>query len=243
MPMKKETSIEYPIRINRYLYLTNFCSRRKADELIEMGLIKINGQKAVLGQKITLQDKVEIDQKIQGLVEKYEYYIFHKPRGVVSHNPQEGEKSVENFFPPNLKLSPVGRLDKDSTGLMFLTNDGRVVDKMLNPKYDHDKEYEVRVQQTLKESFKNKMEKGVNIEGYKTKPCVINITGEKSFKIILTEGKKHQIRRMCAALGYTISGLKRTRILNLKLNELKEGEKRKLEEEEKNELLKKIKII
>lgn len=238
--MKKEIVIEYPIRINRYLYLTNFCSRRKADELIGMGLIKINGKKAVLGQKITAQDNIEIAQKIQDLVEKYEYYIFYKPREVVSHNPQKGERSVENFFPPNLKLSPIGRLDKDSTGLMFLTNDGRIVDKMLNPKYDHDKEYEIKVQQTLKKSFKNKMEKGVNIEGYKTKPCIVKITGEKSFKIILTEGKKHQIRRMCAALGYTIDSLKRIRILNLRLDGLSEGEKRKLNEEEKNNLFKKI---
>lgn len=240
MLMKKEIVIEYPIRINRYLYLTNFCSRRKADELIKMGLIKINGKKAVLGQKITAQDNIEIAQKIQDLVEKYEYYIFYKPREVVSHNPQKGERSVENFFPPNLKLSPIGRLDKDSTGLMFLTNDGRIVDKMLNPKYDHDKEYEIKVQQTLKKSFKNKMEKGVNIEGYKTKPCIVKITGEKSFKIILTEGKKHQIRRMCAALGYTIDSLKRIRILNLRLDGLSEGEKRKLNEEEKNNLFKKI---
>lgn len=241
--MKKENPIEYPIRINKYLYLTNFCSRRKADELIEQGLIKINGKNAVLGQKILETDKIKIDDKIKNMIKEYNYYIFNKPRNVVSHNPQEGEKTVENFFPPNLKLSPVGRLDKDSTGLMFLTDDGRIIDKMLNPKYDHEKEYEVSVNKTLKESFQRKMENGVDIEGYKTKPSKVKIIGEKSFIIILTEGKKHQIRRMCAALGYTVTNLKRTRIMNLEIGDLEEGRSRKLKDDEKNKLLEKIGVI
>lgn len=235
-----ENEIIFPIRINRYLYLKNYCSRRQADILIEKGLIKINGNTAIIGQKVEQGDLVTVANSVKNLDKKYQYYIFNKPLGVVSHNPQRGEKSVTDFFPPNLKLAPIGRLDKNSTGLMLLTDDGRITDKMLNPKYFHEKEYEVRVEKDLKESFKRKMEKGVNIEGYKTKPAKVKITGPKTFKIILTEGKKHQIRRMCANLGYTVISLKRIRILNLKATGLKPGEKRKITQQEISELFSKI---
>jgi len=235
--------IEYPIRINRYLYLNNYCSRRKADEMIEKGAVKINGKIAVLGQKVNEKDNVEVGSSIKKLKQNYEYFIFNKPIGVVSHNPLEGEKSAEEFFPASKKLAPVGRLDKKSEGLMFMTNDGRIIDKMLNPKYEHEKEYSVRVDKPVKESFKRKMEAGVDIEGYKTKPCKVTITGEKSFRIILTEGKKHQIRRMCAALDQQVRNLKRVRIMSLRLSGLQTGENRALFQDEKMELLKSIGII
>ncbi len=235
--------IEYPIRINRYLYLKNYCSRRMADQLIGKGSVKINGVKAVLGQKVSSTDKVEVSDFIKKMSKNYEYFIFYKPIGVVSHNPQQNEKSVEDFFPKNKKLSPVGRLDKKSEGLMFLTNDGRIIDKMLNPKYQHQKEYSVRVDKEIKESFIRKMTKGVNIEGYKTKLAEITQTGPKSFRIILTEGKKHQIRRMTMALGYQVQNLKRIRIMNISLSGLKEGESRPLKQEEKITLLKKLGIV
>ena len=227
--------IPYPIRLNRYLYLNNYCSRRQADKLIEQGLIKINGKKALLGQKVNEKDKVEISDKIKKIKESYRYIAYNKPRGMVSHNPQHGEKSVDKVYKD---LSPLGRLDKDSTGLMILTNDGRIVDKLLNPKYDHEKEYKVKVDKELKQSFKNKMEKGVNIEGYKTKPCKVKITGNKTFSIILTEGKKHQIRRMCAALGYQVKDLQRRRFAHIKVDGIKEGFGRDLSPKEKFELLK-----
>lgn len=234
--------ITYPIRINRYLYLRNICSRRKADELIEKGHIKINGKKAVLGQKVDGGDNVEIDNTVKQITENYEYYIFNKPVGVVSHNPQDREKTVEDYFKKikHKNLSPVGRLDKNSEGLMFLTNDGRIIDKMLNPKYDHEKEYQVKVDKDLKESFARKMSKGVKIEGYMTKDAQCKVTGPKSFRIILTEGKKHQIRRMTVALGYQVKQLKRTRIMNLRLNNLPKGANRKITPEEKIELFKLI---
>jgi len=237
------SQIEYPIRINRYLYLKNYCSRRKADEMIEKGAVKINGKKAVLGQKVQLEDNVEVGTSIKKLKQNYEYFIFNKPIGVVSHNPLEGEKSAEEFFPATKKIAPVGRLDKKSEGLMFMTNDGRIIDKMLNPKYEHEKEYAVRVDKEVKESFKRKMEGGVNIEGYVTKPCKLIITGEKSFRIILTEGKKHQIRRMCAALDLQVRNLKRVRIMSLKLSGLQPGENRALFQDEKIELLKSIGVM
>lgn len=238
-----EEQIEYPIRINRYLYLNNFCSRRKADELIERGSVKINGEKAVLGQKVGPNDKVEVSDAVKKMRKNYEYHIFNKPTGVVSHNPQEGEKSSEDFFPKDKKLAPVGRLDKKSEGLMLMTNDGRIIDKMLNPKYEHEKEYSVRVDKELKESFKRKMEKGVKIEGYMTKKAKVTVTGPKSFRITLTEGKKHQIRRMCMALGYQVQNLKRVRIMNLKLSGLQSGESRPLKQDEKVDLLKSIGVM
>lgn len=238
--MKK---IEYPIRINRYLYLNNYCSRRKADELIEKGLIKINGEKAVLGQKVNADDKVEVTKSVKKMVKNYEYHIINKPIGVVSHNPQQGEKSVEDYFPKEKQLAPVGRLDKKSEGLMLLTNDGRIIDKMLNPKYDHEKEYSVRVDKEIKPRLIRKMSTGVNIEGYMTKPAKVTQTGPKSFRIVLTEGKKHQIRRMCAALDYQVQNLKRLRIMNIKLSGLKSGESRPLFQDEKMELLKRIDLV
>ena len=236
--------IEYPIRLNRYLYLKGYCSRRQADKMIKDKEININGEPAVLGQKVKETDDVEISDRVAELPKNYEYYLFNKPQGVVSHNPQNGEKSVEDFFKGSevKKLAPVGRLDKDSTGLMLITNDGRLIDKMLNPKYGHEKEYSVRVDKALKESFANKMSKGVDIEGYKTQPSQAEVTGNRSFTIILKEGKKHQIRRMCAALGYQVKDLKRKRIMSLHLGGLRPGEHRELSIGEKVHLLRSLEI-
>ena len=230
------------VRLQKVIADAGVCSRRKADQLIEDGEVKINGEQAVLGQKVNIDDVVELGKKIKQMPQNYKYYLFNKPRGVVSHNPQRGEKSVEDFF-GNIKdmtLAPVGRLDKDSEGLMFVTNDGRIIDKMLNPKYEHEKEYLVRVDKELKESFENRMGKGVNIEGYITKPSTVEVIGDRTFKIVLTEGKKHQIRRMCAALGYQVKNLKRVRIMNLKLSRLYTGQYRALRVDEKLQLLKSI---
>jgi 23S rRNA pseudouridine2604 synthase len=232
--------IEFPIRINRYLFLKGYCSRRQADKMISAGEVMINGVPAELGTKVKEHDKVEVSKRVQELPKNYEYYLFNKPQGVVSHNPQHGEKSVEDFFPNSetKKLAPVGRLDKDSTGLMFITNDGRIIDKMLNPRYDHEKEYYVKVDKPLKESFARKMSSGVDIEGYTTKPAKVEASGNRSFTITLTEGKKHQIRRMCAALGYQVRDLRRKRIMHLTLDGIRPGQFRPLTIEEKIHLLK-----
>lgn len=234
--------IEFPVRINRYLYLKGYCSRRQADKLIDEKQVKINGEHAVLGQKVQKTDTVELTTKVKKMPQNYEYYLFYKPRGVVSHNPQQGEKSVEDFFKNavNKKLAPVGRLDKYSEGLMLITNDGRIIDKMLNPKYEHDKEYVVKVDKQISESFVNKVQKGVQIENYKTKPAKIHVNSDRTFSLILTEGKKHQIRRMCAALGYQVKNLKRIRIMNLRLSGLYPGQSRFLNMTEKMALLKSI---
>lgn len=237
-------NIEYPVRLNRYLYLKNYCSRRQADIFIEKGLVNINGRQAVLGQKVFEGDVIEIDAQIEKKRENFVYFIFNKPKGIVTRNPQGDEKSIAHIWPKAQKLQPIGNLDKASVGLVFLTNDTRIVDRLLSPKYHHEKEYRVRVDKTIPPSFEKKMSSGVDIEGYTTKKCEVEITGDRSFKIILTEGKKHQIRRMCAALGFQIKELKRTRIMNLRLGaQLREGQGRELTVTEKIELLKSLGVM
>lgn len=241
-------NIEYPVRLNRYLYLNNYCSRRQADLFIQKGLVKINGRQAVLGQKVNKSDVVEVNEYITKKKENFVYFIFNKPTGIVTRNPQSGEKTIDTIWPKakQLKLHPIGSLDKASTGLVFLTNDTRIVDRLLSPKYHHEKEYRVRVDKSLATTpdFAKKMSRGVNIEGYTTKKCEIEITGDRAFKIILTEGKKHQIRRMCAALGYQVKELKRTRIMNIKLGtQLREGQGREITVTEKMELLKSLGVM
>lgn len=232
--------IEYPIRINRYLLLKNLCSRREADRLIEQGKIKINGTIAVLGQKVNEGDTVGIAESAANRT--YYYFIFNKPRGIVSNNPQRDEESVEDISGIKVKVSPVGRLDKDSHGLMLLTDDGRIVDALLNPKYAHEREYEVHVDKHVKESDLKKLSKGVDIEGYLTKPATTSRLDEDSFALTLTEGKKHQIRRMCAALGYQVLDLKRVRMMHLTLD-IEEGEHRALTQNEQAGLLTLVGIL
>lgn len=159
---------EYPMRINKYLAHEGISTRRGADELIVKGKVLVNGNVAVLGEKVNKGDKVEMRGK--SAAKKYLYYAYNKPVGVIAHSPQLGEKDIKKSVPMN--VFPVGRLDKDSSGLIILTNDGRVTDRLLNPGYDHDKEYRVRVAELLRDSFKT-MEAGVNIEGYLTKHCTV----------------------------------------------------------------------
>ncbi|PID83419.1 23S rRNA pseudouridine synthase F [Candidatus Campbellbacteria bacterium] len=232
---------EYPMRLSRHLFLKGICSRRKADIFIQNGWVKVNGKKAKLGQKIQKTDKVELSEEAKKENKDIVYVVFNKPVGVVSHNPQEGEKEPADFIKEYKKLSPVGRLDKKSTGLLLLSNDGVFVDKMLNPKYNHQKEYIVEVDKYMTGEFFKKMESGVKIERYKTKPAKIKKVKTRTFSLILTEGKKHQIRRMCAALGYTVLGLKRVRFMNIKLGNLKVGEYKVLSQKEIDELKKSIK--
>lgn len=231
----KQTPDEYPMRINKYLAKEGVATRRGADELIIQGKVLVNGRVAVLGDKVTRDDKVELRGKTP---KTYLYFAYHKPVGVITHSPQLGEKDIKQSVP--MDVFPVGRLDKDSSGLIILTNDGRVTDRLLNPAFDHDKEYAVRTAEPLRESFKKTMEAGVDIEGYTTKRCSVRKTGECSFIITLTEGKKHQIRRMVAALHNTVVELERTRILNIKLGDLRPGAWRPIEGEELKTFLVKI---
>ena len=216
-----KTAEEYPMRINKYLAREGIATRRGADELVARGKVLINGLVAVIGQKINKDDKVELRGKMTP--KKYLYYAYNKPVGIITHSPQHGEEDIKQSITLSQDMFPVGRLDKDSSGLIILTNDGRITDRLLNPLFAHDKEYQVRTSLPLRESFKKTMEAGVNIEGYLTKRCTVRKTGPKSFTIALTEGKKHQIRRMVAALHNTVVELERTRILNIRLENLKSG--------------------
>ena len=211
----------YPMRINKYLAHEGVATRRAADELIAKKRVLINGRVAVLGDKVKETDKVELVGTMTP--KKFLYYAYNKPVGVITHSPQLGEKDIKQSVKGKEMgdVFPVGRLDKDSSGLIILTNDGRVTDRLLNPDYDHDKEYRVRTLEPLRESFKKAMESGVNIEGYLTAPCKVRKTGPNSFNITLTEGKKHQIRRMVAALHNQVTELERVRILNVRLEDLK----------------------
>lgn len=218
----------YPMRINKYLAKQGIATRRAADELIARKKILINGRTAVLGDKVEESDTVELAGTIPA--QRHLYYAYNKPVGVITHSPQLGENDIKGSVP--MDVFPVGRLDKDSSGLIILTNDGRVTDRLLHPKYDHDKEYQVRTAENLRESFKKTMEGGVNIEGYLTAPCKVRKTGPKSFNITLSEGKKHQIRRMVAALHNQVTTLERVRILNIRLEDLKPGAWRPIQGEE-----------
>lgn len=208
--------ILYPMRINKYLAWKKISTRRGADELIEKKKVFINGKLAVLGDKVKESDIVEV----KGAKPKeYLYFAYNKPIGLETNSPKEG-------------LFPLGRLDKNSNGLMILTNDGRITDQLLNPKYLHEKEYVVKTKEKLRSNFKQKMEAGVNIEGYVTKKCKVTIINDFTFRVILTEGKKHQIRRMCSNLFQEVADLKRERIMNIKLGSLKSGAFKEIKGEE-----------
>jgi 23S rRNA pseudouridine2604 synthase len=221
--MEKPT---YPMRINKYLALQKHSTRRGADELIVKKQVFINGRLAVLGDKVTEKDKVEV--RFRGKMPTYVYLAYNKPRGVIT-----SDIHVEG-------VSPIGRLDKDSHGLIILSNDGRITDALLNPLSEHDKEYVVTVKEKLRNNFKEKMEAGVQIENEMTRPCKVKILNEKTFSVILTEGKKHQIRRMCAALFAEVDDLERVRIMNISLGKIPSGQYRAIEGEELATFLKSL---
>ena len=227
------------MRINRYLAIKGEGTRRGADELIEKGQVFINGTRAKLGDSVLETDRIEVRRS--GKLPSYTYIAFNKPAGVNTHHEETQEKDIVSMLPKNLqqlKLFPLGRLDKDSEGLMILTNDGRVTDRLLNPIHGHTKTYDVKTKQPLRNNFKEKMEQGVNIEGYITKPCTVEIVGEKRFRVTLTEGKTHQIRRMVAALFNEVAALRRISVMNIRLNNLPSGSYRVIEGKEREEFLK-----
>src|SRR3989344_2658225 len=234
--------IQYPIRINRYLFLKGFCSRREADRLIEKGQIKINGKTALIGKKIDEKDKVEIRKKVEQIAENRVYLAFNKPRGIVTHDPQEGQESIEDVLKYPKKVFPLGRLDKESDGLILLTNDGRITNALLNPEENHEKEYLVEVNHRLSIDAIKKIEGGVIIDKYRTKPAKIKKVSPREFHIILTEGKKHQIRRMCSALNLDVVSLKRIRVMSIKLGNLKPGQYRELKGVELKKFLSDLKF-
>ena len=249
--------VSFPIRINRYLAIKGFATRRGADELITKRWVTINGRIALLGDIVQKTDIVEV-KKTARLKKDFTYLAYHKPAGILTQSPnppkadgrpdnakryqgfspQKGEKSVADVMGREAAgLFPVGRLDKDSTGLLILTNDGRITDRLLNPKYQHQKEYIVETDKKITPHVLRLLERGVDIEGYHTKPSHTQFVADHKFRITLYEGKKHQIRRMLSALGLQVRYLKRVRIMNIELGKMKEGEMRKLIESEQKQFL------
>ena len=229
--------IIYPIRINRYLALHNICSRREGDALIEKGVVLINGKKAKIGDKVNESDKVTVNSKATDVMKKYVYFAFNKPRGIVTSSPRDGQKSIKDITYSADDVFPVGRLDKNSRGLIILTNDGRMNDKLLNPERNHEKEYVVTVNKPITNIFLKVMRQGVQLEDFKTKPAIVEEKDETTFHITLTEGKKHQIRRMCTNLGWEVVDLKRVRVMSVQLGTLGSGQQRKIQGPELEKLL------
>lgn len=224
----------YPMRINKYLALHKHSTRRGADELIKQGKVFINGKKAVLGDKVLETDKIEV--RFRGEKPKLVYLAYNKPRGVVTHSAQYGDTEIRHVVPVK-GVFPIGRLDKDSHGLILLTNDGRITERLLSPEFEHEKEYAVTTKNDLRSSFKDKMEAGVQIDRERTLPCKVDIRGKRKFNVVLTEGKRHQIRRMCTALFQEVDDLERVRIMNIKLGNLAPGSYRTIEGKELETLL------
>ena len=223
-----ERSNEESISLNKFISGTGICSRREADVWIKAGRVTINGQIAVSGNRVFEGDEVLLDGK--PLREKPEalYIAFNKPVGIVCTTDPKEPQNIIRFINHPLRLFPIGRLDKASQGLIFLTNDGDVVNKVLRAGNNHEKEYVVTVDRPITPDFLKRMREGVPILGTVTKKCRVDQTGETTFQIILTQGLNRQIRRMCEFLGYEVVRLKRTRIMNVSLGKLRPGHWREL---------------
>jgi len=216
------------IRINKYLSEIGFCSRRRADDLIEQGRVKVNGKLAVMGEKIRGREEIRVNNKVVKKPEKKKsvYLAFNKPVGIVCTTDTRREKNnIIDFINYPTRIFPIGRLDKPSEGLIFLTNDGDIVNKILRANNQHEKEYVVEVNKPITKDFIKQMGNGVPILETITNKCYVKQTGKKTFKIILTQGLNRQIRRMCEYFDYRVISLKRIRIMNIKLD-LKVGEYR-----------------
>lgn len=228
---------EQSIRLNKYLSEVGFCSRRAADRLIEEGRVKINGIKAEMGTKVLSNDVVSVDGTvISSPKEAHTYIAFNKPIGIVCTTDTEIEPdNIIDYIKHPKRIFPIGRLDKPSEGLILLTSDGDIVNKILRARNNHEKEYIVTVNRPITDRFLQIMRSGVPILDTVTRPCVVEKLGSTSFKIILTQGLNRQIRRMCEYLDYEVVKLKRIRIMNIVLD-VPVGKWRDLSEEELREL-------
>lgn len=226
------------MRINKFLAETGIVSRRGADKWIEEGRVTINGELATVGSKVEDGDHVCVDGKPVQKVEQLVYIALNKPVGITSTTEKHIQGNVVDFVNHPLRIFHIGRLDKDSEGLLLLTNDGDIVNEILRAENHHEKEYVVQVDKPITEQFLKKMAAGVEILDTKTLPCRVEKVSNYVFKIILEQGLNRQIRRMCSALGYSVKRLQRIRIMNIHLGNLKVGQWRDLTEKERTELFK-----
>lgn len=226
------------IRLNKYIRQRGICSRREADKLIEQERVTVNGKKPELGTKVNDKDEVKVDGEDIGPKEKPIYIAFNKPIGVTTTTEHKVKDNIIDFINYPTRIFPIGRLDKPSEGLIFLTNDGDIVNKILRAGNNHEKEYVVTVDKPITDEFLSNMANGVPILDTVTKKCKVKKEGKKVFRIILTQGLNRQIRRMCSYLGYNVTKLKRVRIMNVKLGNLPVGKWRYLTDNELNTIKK-----
>lgn len=217
------------------------CSRRKADELIAAGKVLVNGKVAELGMQVDETDDVRIEgATVAAEKPKTVYYAFHKPVGIITSVDPKARDSLLTFLKLPERVFAIGRLDVASSGLLLLTNDGRLSERITHPRYHHEKEYVVSVMKPIDDASLKKMADGMMILGSMTKPAKVTRVDEKTFHIILTEGRNRQIRRMCEALGHTVNTLKRVRVMNIELGDLPVGDVRPLTPDEAKTLLESI---
>jgi len=229
------------IRINKYISSCGFCSRRQADRYLEEGRVTIDGETAGVGDRVEPGQTVCVDGTKIRINEEKIVIAFHKPAGVVCTSSKKDKDNIIDYLHFDQRIYPVGRLDKESTGLILLTNDGELTDRILRGRNGHEKEYEVTVNKPISQEVIRAMEQGVPILDTMTKPCRIRKLGERKFRMILTQGLNRQIRRMCEYFGYRVLTLKRVRIMNIELVQLPEGEWRYLTPKEREKLEKSMK--
>ena len=221
--------LENSIRLNKYLSQIGYCSRRAADKLIEAQRILVNNELPVMGQKVSEGDTIYVDGKlVQDAKREQVYLAFNKPVGVVCTTDQRDPDNIIDFINFPQRIFPIGRLDKLSEGLILLTSDGDIVNKILRSKYNHEKEYIVTVDKLINDDFLARMGAGVPILDTVTKQCKVEVISKFTFRIVLTQGLNRQIRRMCEYLGYEVVKLKRVRIMSVKLKDTEVGSYRKL---------------
>lgn len=227
-------------RLNKFIADSGYCSRREADRLISEGRVRVDGRTGSLGDRVLDGMSVTVDgQSLSGRGEKV-YLVLNKPVGIVCTADPREPMNVVDYLDYPVRVFPVGRLDKDSEGLLLLTSDGEIVNRLLRASGGHEKEYEVTVDRPVTREFLEKMMAGVPILDTVTLPCRVRRTGERSFNIILVQGLNRQIRRMCEALGYSVRSLRRIRIMNIRLGGLKPGQWREVTEGELSELMNRL---
>ena len=216
------------MRLNKYISETGVCSRREADQWIEAGRVTLNGVRAQLGLKVQADDEVRVDGELIGAKKKPIYIALNKPAGITCTTESHVQDNIVDFIGHPERIFPVGRLDKDSEGLILLTNDGDIVNEILRSENEHEKEYLVGLNRPITDLSLSMLASGVKIMGVMTKPCKVTRVGRDGLRIILTQGLNRQIRRMCSALGYRVERLRRVRIINIDLGDLPTGEWRYL---------------
>lgn len=228
------------MRINKFISETGYCSRREADRLVGAGKVTINGQVAELGSQAELGDDVRIDGQRIGEQSNHVYIVLNKPVGITCTTELDVQGNIVQFVNHPERIFPIGRLDKDSEGLILLTNDGDIVNKILRAEGKHDKEYVVTVDHFVTPRFLQAMSEGVHVLGSLTLPCTVTKVNDITFRIILNEGRNRQIRRMCKAFGYQVKQLRRVRIMNIELGQLPIGKWRDLTKQELEQLLQQL---